>query len=589
MTPLLGLVAALLPLLLLLTLAPPARAAASCRPGLLVEETGYAVLSENTYLGRCGVTLGLGSGPLTIEMSVQIPDDAPPPWFMHSLFSYETYSVSGWDLLLLNTAGKLELIQNGFTATHGYQTPPPFDLSDGAWYHLAVTREVVADVCTYSFYKNGIMVGSPTSDPAYPTCPTIPDGGCVVLGQEQNKDTECGGFKSDYDLVGNMTEVRVWKTSRSPEQILANMDLRITNKEKDLVAAWPLDCRHYYDDILGNADLSGCVPATSWTAEVAHYSLPKFNGEGCPSPECTNECYNGTHNCHAHATCDNTKNSFTCTCDAPHWEGDGVSCVPTKPFKEHGCPTGHAIFSENTYLGRCGVNLGLEDGPFTIEMWVQLPDVVAYPLAFFQQPLFSYETESINGWDLLLFNTVDGKIKPHQDGFGPKSTGNAFDLSDGAWHHLAVTREEVENECTYSFYKDGAIVGTNPDLADPLSACRMIQDGGCVVLGQVQNKDAAWVYPGFRIDGFTQDFVGNITEVRIWRTSRSQQDIQDKMHVRITATEQDLVAAWPLDCLHQYDDILRKASFDGMCFAPSPYSLATFKETCSYHLRHNPS
>jgi len=312
---------------------------------------GYAVFSENAYLGRCGVTLGLGSGPLTIEMSVQIPDDASPPWFMHSLFSYETYSVSGWDLLLFNTAGKLELIQNGFTATHGYQDPPPFDLSDpppfdlsdGAWYHLAVTREVVADVCTYSFYKNGIMVGSPTSDPAYPTCPTIPDGGCVVLGQEQNKDTECGGFKSVYDLVGNMTEVRVWKTARSPEQILANMELRITDKEKDLVAAWPLDCRHYYDDIMGNADLSGCVPATSWTAEVAHYSLPEFDGEGCPSPECTNECYNGTHNCHAHATCDNTENSFECTCDAPHWEGDGVSCVPTKPFKEHGCPTGRAL------------------------------------------------------------------------------------------------------------------------------------------------------------------------------------------------------------------------------------------------------
>jgi hypothetical protein len=241
---------------------------------------------------------------------------------------------------------------------------------------------------------------------------------------------------------------------------------------------------------------------------------------------------------------------------------------------------GHAIFSDNTYLGRCGVNLGLEDGPFTIEMWVQLPDVVAYPLAFFQQSFFSYETESINGWDLLLFNTVDGKIKLHQDGFGPRSTGNAFDLSDGAWHHLAVTREEVENECTHSFYKDGAIVGTNPDLADPLSACRMIQDGGCVVLGQVQNQDAEWVYPGFRIDGFTQDFVGNITELRIWRTSRSQQEIQDKMHVRITAAEQDLVAAWPLDCLHQYDDILGNASFDGMCFAPSPYSLATFEETC---------
>ena len=31
----------------------------------------------------------------------------------------------------------------------------------------------------------------------------------------------------------------------------------------------------------------------------------------------------------AQATCTNTSGSFVCTCDAPQWEGDGVSCTYT--------------------------------------------------------------------------------------------------------------------------------------------------------------------------------------------------------------------------------------------------------------------
>ena len=39
-----------------------------------------------------------------------------------------------------------------------------------------------------------------------------------------------------------------------------------------------------------------------------------------------NECTNGTHNCHAAATCNNTEGSFTCACN-PGWNGDGVNCT----------------------------------------------------------------------------------------------------------------------------------------------------------------------------------------------------------------------------------------------------------------------
>ena len=39
-----------------------------------------------------------------------------------------------------------------------------------------------------------------------------------------------------------------------------------------------------------------------------------------------NECGAGKHNCHANATCKNTKGSFVCTCK-PGYSGDGVNCT----------------------------------------------------------------------------------------------------------------------------------------------------------------------------------------------------------------------------------------------------------------------
>ena len=38
------------------------------------------------------------------------------------------------------------------------------------------------------------------------------------------------------------------------------------------------------------------------------------------------ECTDGTHNCHANATCNDTIGSYTCTCNTG-FTGDGVTCT----------------------------------------------------------------------------------------------------------------------------------------------------------------------------------------------------------------------------------------------------------------------
>ena len=49
-------------------------------------------------------------------------------------------------------------------------------------------------------------------------------------------------------------------------------------------------------------------------------------GYSCTNPTTVDECTDGTHNCHAQATCTNTDDSFTCTCNSGY-AGDGTSCT----------------------------------------------------------------------------------------------------------------------------------------------------------------------------------------------------------------------------------------------------------------------
>merc|ERR1712136_468980 len=50
-----------------------------------------------------------------------------------------------------------------------------------------------------------------------------------------------------------------------------------------------------------------------------------------------NECTDGTSNCHADATCTNTKGSFLCTCNTGY-TGDGVTCRDINECDLEPCP-----------------------------------------------------------------------------------------------------------------------------------------------------------------------------------------------------------------------------------------------------------
>ena len=259
--------------------------------------------------------------------------------------------------------------------------------------------------------------------------------------------------------------------------------------------------------------------------------------------------------------------NFQTYCDGPRGKCCKKACNICPSLYDK---TGHALFPTYSYLARCDFQNDLGVGSFTIELWVQMPAEGFDPGTGI--PFFSYSTSGASDTvqdAILVWNKVQGqdnfrltlKVKSGQ---GVSTVTSApWNLLDGKWHHIAVTRT-ADSQCalfggpqccTASFYKDGDLYS---DLTSPNFKCENIATGGCVVLGQEEDGECT----GFQK---TTEFVGKMTEVRLWRYARSLNEIQEHMRERIGIDEANnmpgLVALWPLDCVYQLQELVAQQHF----------------------------
>lgn len=95
------------------------------------------------------------------------------------------------------------------------------------------------------------------------------------------------------------------------------------------------------------------------------------------------------------------------------------------------------------------------------------------------------------------------------------------------WNHICITWNNTYGD--YNFYKDGELVCSGTGLNEG----RYIRSGGTAVIGQDQDT----VGGGFDAD---QSFVGDVTEVNVWRTVLSEERIV-KQYNRCNITDGSVV------------------------------------------------
>jgi hypothetical protein len=161
----------------------------------------------------------------------------------------------------------------------------------------------------------------------------------------------------------------------------------------------------------------------------------------------------------------------------------------------------------------------------TLEAWVRFAAVPSYSLATI------VSKDQGPGWqDKWIFGYADnyGVTRGTFLHITDTGQGSVFLGSDewtpvvGQWYHLAVVKDGNE----YVFYRDGVPDGTAaatfgiPDVA------------GAFEVGRAEGS--------FHLHG-------ELDELRLWNTARSQSEIEDHRHVPLTGSETGLVGYWPFD------------------------------------------
>jgi len=108
-------------------------------------------------------------------------------------------------------------------------------------------------------------------------------------------------------------------------------------------------------------------------------------------------------------------------------------------------------------------------------------------------------------------------------------------INDGYWHHLAITWQSSDGEI--NLFKDGEIKFTGI-----IQTGNSIYQGGSLVFGQDQENVGGGFDPN-------QAYGGLLDEVRLWKSVRDPNDIQNDMYRSLKGDEQDLVSYWSFDDL----------------------------------------
>ncbi|MBW4495927.1 MAG: LamG domain-containing protein [Oscillatoria princeps RMCB-10] len=125
----------------------------------------------------------------------------------------------------------------------------PSVIEIGQWAQLAATVDTSGNAI---IYKNGEFIASgPVELPSQLNC------------QKNAIGADLGGCSYGLrEFHGKMAEVRIWNKARTQAEIQADMSNRLTGKEPNLVAYWPLDDVRVEGSALKVADLTGNYPGT---------------------------------------------------------------------------------------------------------------------------------------------------------------------------------------------------------------------------------------------------------------------------------------------------------------------------------------
>ncbi|MEK7991439.1 MAG: LamG-like jellyroll fold domain-containing protein, partial [Thiotrichaceae bacterium] len=412
-------------------------------------------------------------------------------------------------------------------------------LGDGNWHHIAWSYSAGDNLNQGLLYLDGVALTTITNagvgGSTEGTIPPNTQSGNAYIGSTD---------PSTHLFAGQIDEVRLWNTARSQAEIQANMYTPLTGSETGLVSYWDFEdeinnkasdlTNNHNNGILTNMDTSvdrveGIIGQPTFVTSVTSILndiLPAYDGDGDGLTFSIVDDDGG-----AAVMTDVNSGAFTYT---PAVSGsrtfsykvnDGISDSNTVTVKVEVMPNLAPIAGQGSALNFTGsseyISLGtltgeiLSNNARTFEAWIKTTSTDV-------SPVFKYGDDTSP--HRIQLSTRDRIIRI--DLYAKITEWSAPNINDGNWHHIAWSYTAGSRVSESFVYVDGELLTT--------------------VLSNVSN-DYPDTQTGVAYIG-TQNgsvyFDGQIDEVRLWNTARTQAEIQANMYDFLTGSETGLVSYW---------------------------------------------
>jgi fibronectin type 3 domain-containing protein len=411
----------------------------------------------------------------------------------------------------------------------------------GRWTHVAVTYD--ADGDTQRLYINGELDATNSgADGPRDTDETL------WIGANE------GGASAHFS--GQIDNLRIWTDERTPSEIEASYTAEVNGNEPDLTAAWQFNDRGRRPALGTETDfghekmtlMDGTGSATQ--AAPGADPLPPFHyattGDGeatvqwtprAPSESSEQTVYRSTSadgaNRQSLTTTTNTSyedstpsNGTTYFYEVTNTNADGQESDYGTPLSLTPGTRGINALTLDGDLDHAVVDdrPALDLNSYTIEAWIKhdgnSPDG-ARLLSKFDGSGFD------GGYTLSLLGGGDTPTVKFTTNRAASDITSESEIPVDQWTHVAVTYDA--DGSTQRLYINGQLDATNGGSAKPPR----------------ESSKNLWI--GAEVGGASNFFSGQIDNLRIWNTERSQAEIRQSFLGEVVGNESGLVGAWRFD------------------------------------------
>ncbi len=428
------------------------------------------------------------------------------------------YIVAGWsNRHIISVDGATTGISVGANATNG------------SWHHIAMTwkRNTTNGFVSY---LDGVLVDQRNSvNVALPAMST-----CVFIGS----------FNGGSEFTnGQIAEVRIWNKARTQAELQANMNKRLTGKEANLVAYFPLnkvESGKVLDLVSGNSgtvvnatnltDQTLPLTALSQSEQFGKVAEVRIWGMALSDEEIEansrtlisgNEsgllAYYPLNEATGTNIRDNSGNGQHGTLTNPIW----WACAAPMGQPSSDTPNNQVMKFDgvNDHITLPAMNINYSQG-LSVEVWVRYNSFKNW----------SRIIDFANGApadNIILANPGTGNTLGFfvNRGTSGQNIQAANFLEAGKWIHIAVT---VEPSGSCKIYKNG----------------QLFQSGTCHL---PNNVNRTINYIGRSNWGQDAYFDGQMAEFRLWNKARTEEEIKADLNKRLTGQESGLALYLPLD------------------------------------------